>query len=53
VNQKNMDGRVRPTIALLKQGQVVAKSEKYEREYTPQEWEQRQAQQQVQEQTHE
>jgi len=42
VNQKNLDERVRPTIALLKQGQIVAKSEKYEREYTPEEWEQRQ-----------
>ena len=42
VNQKNLDERVRPTIALLKQGQTVAKSEKYEREYTPEEWEQRQ-----------
>jgi len=43
VNQKNLDARVRPAIALLKQGQTVAKSEKYEREYTPAEWEQQQA----------
>src|SRR5437588_6854461 len=42
VNQKNLDERVRPAIAMLKQGQIVAKSEKYEREYTPEEWEQRQ-----------
>jgi len=42
VNQKNLDERVRPTITLLKQGQMVAKSEKYKREYTPEEWEQRQ-----------
>ncbi len=42
VNQKNLDERVRPTIALLKQGHVVAKTDKYEREYTPEEWEQRQ-----------
>ncbi len=42
INQKNLDERVRPAIAMLKQGQIVAKSEKYEREYTPEEWEQRQ-----------
>lgn len=30
---------------MLKQGQIVAKSEKYEREYTPEEWELRQTQQ--------
>ena len=45
VNQKNLDERVRPAIAMLKQGQIVAKSEKYEREYTPEEWERRQAHQ--------
>ena len=32
VNQKNLDERVRPAIAMLKQGQIVAKSDKYERE---------------------
>jgi len=42
VNQKNLDERVRPAIALLKQGTIVVKSEKYEREYTPDEWELRQ-----------
>ncbi len=42
VNQKNLDERVRPAIALLKQGHVVAKTDKYEREYTDEEWEQRQ-----------
>ena len=42
VNQKNLEKRVRPAIAMLKQGQTVAKGEKYEREYTPEEWEQRQ-----------
>ena len=46
INQRNLDERVRPAIALLKQGQLVAKSEKYEREYTPEEWEQRQAERQ-------
>ncbi len=46
INQRNLDERVRPAIALLKQGQIVAKSEKYEREYTPEEWEQRQAERQ-------
>ncbi len=53
VNQKNLDERVRPAIVMLKQGQIVAKSEKYEREYTLEEWEQRQAQKHVQEETHE
>jgi integrase len=48
INQRNLDERVRPAMAMLKQGQTVAKSEKYEREYTPEEWEQRQ-----QEETHE
>jgi integrase len=41
VNQKNLDERVRPAIALLEQGQIMAKSEKSEREYTDEEWEQR------------
>jgi hypothetical protein len=41
VNQKNLDERVRPAIALLKQGQVVAKTDKHEREYTDEEWKQR------------
>ncbi len=44
VNQKNLDERVRPAIAMLKQGKIVAKSDKHEREYTPEEWDQRQAQ---------
>ena len=42
VNQKNLDERVRPAIALLKQGHIVARTEKQEREYTDEEWEQRQ-----------
>ncbi len=41
VNQKNLDERVRPAIALLKQGQIVAKSEKDEREDSDEEWERR------------
>ncbi len=53
VNQKNLDERVRPAIVMLKQGKIVAKGEKYEREYTQEEWEQRQAQQHVREETHE
>ena len=52
VNQKNLDERVRPAIEMLRQGQIVAKSEKDEREYTSQEWEQRQRQH-TQEETHE
>lgn len=42
VNQKNLDERVRPAIALLRQGQVIAKAAKQEREYADEEWEQRQ-----------
>jgi hypothetical protein len=38
INTRNLDGRVRPAIAMLRQGQTVAKSEKYEREYTVEEW---------------
>ena len=41
VNQKNLDERVRPAIALLKQGHVLASTNKYEREYSDEEWEQR------------
>ena len=44
VNQKNLDERVRPAIALLRQGHIVAKTDKQEREYTDEEWEQRQHQ---------
>jgi integrase len=46
VNQKNLDERVRPALALLGQGSILAKSEKNEREYTDEEWEQRQRNQQ-------
>jgi integrase len=46
VNQKNLDERVRPAIALLRQGHIVAKTDKQEREYTDDEWEQRQHNQQ-------
>jgi L-lactate utilization protein LutC len=42
INQKNLEERVRPAMALLKQGQIVAKSTKNEREYTSEEWEQQQ-----------
>jgi integrase len=41
INTRNLDERVRPAIAMLRQGQTVAKSEKYEREYTVEEWAQR------------
>jgi integrase len=53
VNQKNLAERVQPAIAMLKQGQIVARGEKYEREYTQEEWEQLQAQQHAQEEAHE
>jgi len=46
VNQKNLEERVRPAIALLQQGHIVAKADKQEREYTNEEWEQRQQNQQ-------
>ncbi len=49
VNQKNLDERVRPAIALLGQGQIVAKTDKQEREYTDEEWEQRHHQENVDE----
>lgn len=39
VNQKNLDERVRLAIALLRQGHIVAKTDKQEREYTDEEWE--------------
>src|SRR5438045_9070545 len=42
VNRKNLDERVRPAIALLRQGHIVAKTDKQERENTEEEWEQRQ-----------
>ena len=42
VNQKNLDERVRPAIALIRQGQIMTKTDKYEREYTDEEWAQRQ-----------
>jgi site-specific recombinase XerD len=42
VNQKNLDERVRPAIALLREDHIVAKTDKQEREYTDEEWEQRQ-----------
>lgn len=41
VNQKNLDERVRPAMALLQQGHILAKTEKQEREYTDEEWDQR------------
>ena len=46
VNQKNLDERVRPALALLRQEHIVAKTDKQEREYTNEEWEQRQQNQQ-------
>jgi Phage integrase family len=42
INQKNLEERVRPAMELLKQGQIVAKSTKHEREYTHEEWKQHQ-----------
>ncbi len=51
MNQKNLDERVRPAIALLKQGHVLASTNKYEREYSDEEWEQ--CQQHDREEVHE
>lgn len=42
VKQKNLDERVRPAIARLKQGHIVAKTDKQEREDRDEEWQQRQ-----------
>jgi hypothetical protein len=47
INQKNLEERLQPAIAMLKQGHILAKSEKYEREYAPEEWQQRQQKKQV------
>ncbi len=49
INRKNLEERVRPAIAMLTQGRVLAKSQKYEREYTPEEWQQRQQDKQTEE----
>lgn len=49
INQKNLDERVRPVMVMLKQERIVAKSEKYEREYTAEEWQQRQEKQRLEE----
>jgi hypothetical protein len=45
-NRQNLDTRIRPALAMLRGGQTYAKGHKYDREYTPEEWEQRQARQQ-------
>ena len=39
-NQQLLEQKVLPSIELLQQGQTVAKTDKYEREYTNEEWEQ-------------
>jgi hypothetical protein len=45
-NRQNLDTRIRPALAMLRQGLTYSKGHKYDREYTPEEWEQRQAAQQ-------
>ena len=40
-NQLLLEQKVLPTIALLREGQIIAKTDKYEREYTNEEWKQR------------
>lgn len=45
-NRQNLDTRIRPALAMLRQGRTYAKGDKFDREYTPEEWEQRQAQRQ-------
>ena len=42
-NRQNLETRIRPALAMLHEGQTYAKGNKYDREYTPEEWEQRQA----------
>jgi integrase len=43
VNQNNLDQRVRPAIAFLREGHIIAQADRQEREYSDDEWEQRQA----------
>jgi len=45
-NRQNLDTRLRPALTMLQAGRTYAKGNKYDREYTPEEWEQRQARQQ-------
>ncbi len=45
-NRQNLETRIRPALAMLREGQTYAKGSKYDREYTPEEWEQRQARRQ-------
>lgn len=42
-NQGLLEQKVLPSIELLRQGQTIAKEDKYVREYTPEEWAKRQA----------
>jgi integrase len=42
-NRQNLDTRIRPALALLRRGLTYAKGDKYDREYTPDEWARRQA----------
>jgi integrase len=48
-NQGLLEQKVLPSIALLQQGQTVAKEDKYVREYTPEEWAERQVSRQQEE----
>ncbi len=45
-NRQNLETRIHPALAMLREGQTYAKGNKYDREYTPEEWEQRQARRQ-------
>jgi len=42
-NRQNLETRIRPALTMLREGQTYAKGNKYDREYTPEEWAQRQA----------
>jgi integrase len=41
-NQKLLEEKALPSIELLRQGETIAKEDKYVREYTPEEWAERQ-----------
>ncbi len=45
-NRQNLETRIRPALTMLREGQTYAKGHKYDREYTPEEWAQRQTRRQ-------
>jgi len=45
-NRQNLDARIRPALAMLREGHTYSEGNTYDREYTPEEWEQRQTRRQ-------